>query len=255
MAALQRAVAVTQVDGIALAVGEHLDLHVARVGQEFFEVDHRVAEGCTGFVAGQLGRGDQILFLVHHAHAATTAAAGGLDDHRVADFTGDLQRQLFVFRQRAIGARHGRYTGFLHGVLGRHLVTHQTDDVGGRADKGEAGFLHLLGEVGVLGQEAVAGMDAVRAGDLCRGDDRRDAQVGLSGGGRADAHRLIGERHVHQIAVGSRMDRYGLDAQFLAGTQHSQGDFAAVGDQYFFQHRRLSAVQTMVNSGWSYSTG
>ena len=27
---------------------------------------------------------------LHHAHAATTAAAGGLDDHRVADLTGDL---------------------------------------------------------------------------------------------------------------------------------------------------------------------
>src|SRR5690606_34536775 len=82
--ALQRAVAVIEVDGVALAVGQHLDLHMARIAEELLQVDYRVAERGTGFGAGQLGRLDQVLFLVDHAHAATTAAAGGLDDHRVA---------------------------------------------------------------------------------------------------------------------------------------------------------------------------
>lgn len=44
VAALQRAVAVAQVDGVALAVGQHLHFDVARVGEEFFQIDHRVAE-------------------------------------------------------------------------------------------------------------------------------------------------------------------------------------------------------------------
>src|SRR5690606_3140088 len=38
VAALHRAVALAQVDGIALAIGEHLDLHVARVLQELLHV-------------------------------------------------------------------------------------------------------------------------------------------------------------------------------------------------------------------------
>ncbi len=98
-------------------------------------------------------------------------------------------------------------------------------------------------------------MDAVGAGDFGSGDQRRDAQVGLGRGGRADADGLVGQRHVHQVTVCSGVHSHGLDAQFLACAQNSKGYLAAVGDQYFFQHRWLSAVQTMVNSGWSYSTG
>jgi hypothetical protein len=45
VAALHGAVALAQVDGVALAVGQHLDLHVARVLQELLHVDHVVAEG------------------------------------------------------------------------------------------------------------------------------------------------------------------------------------------------------------------
>ena len=179
VAALQRAIAVAEVNGVALAVRQHLDFHVARVGEEFFQIDHRVTERCTGFGAGQLGRLDQVFFVVHHAHAATTAAASGFDDHRVADFTADGQGGFFVFRQRAVGAGYGRYAGGDHGVLGRHLVAHQANGVSGRADKGETGFLHLFGEVGVLGEEAVAGVNGGGAGHFGRSDDCRDVQVRL----------------------------------------------------------------------------
>src|SRR5690606_32955627 len=175
--ALQRAVAVVEVDGVALAVREHLDFHVTRVAEEFFQVDHRVAERRAGFGAGQLGRFDQVFFLVHHAHAATTAAASGLDDHRVAYFTSDAQRFLFVFRQRAVRTGNHRHAGFDHGVLGGNLVTHQANGFRFRADEGEAGLFHLLGEIRVLGEKAVARVDGGGAGNLCRGDDRRDVQI------------------------------------------------------------------------------
>src|SRR5690606_37901345 len=113
--ALQRAVAITQMNGVALAVGQYLDFHVTRIAEELLQVDHRVAERGTGFGAGQLGRLDQVFFLVHHAHAATTAAASGLDDHRIADFTRDAQGFLFIFRQRALGAGYHGYARLDHG--------------------------------------------------------------------------------------------------------------------------------------------
>src|SRR5690606_18792820 len=176
VATLQRAVAVIQVNGVALAVGQHLDFHVARIAEEFFQVDHRVAERGTGFGTGQLGRLDQVFFLVHHAHAAATTAACGLDDHRVAHFTGDAQGFFLVFRQRAVGTGNHRYAGFDHGFLGRHLVAHQADGVSFRADEGETGLLHLFGEVGVLGEEAVTRVDTRGAGQLSCTDDRRDVR-------------------------------------------------------------------------------
>ena len=44
MAALKRAVALAEVDCLALAVTEHLELDVARVGEIFLHVDGVVAE-------------------------------------------------------------------------------------------------------------------------------------------------------------------------------------------------------------------
>jgi len=260
VAALQRAVAVAQVDRVALAVGKHLDFHVAWIGQELLQVDHRVAERRARFGAGQFGRLDQVFLVVHHAHAAATTAAGGLDDHRIADFTADPQGGFLVFRQRAVGTGNGGHAGLLHRVLGRYLVAHQANGVGFRADEGEAGAFDLFGEVGVFREEAVARVDRRGAGDFGGRDDRRDVQVGFGCRGRADADGFVGQRQVHQFPIRGGVNRHGLDAQFLAGTQDAQGDLAAVGDQDFFQrrsfqHRRLLAVQTMVNSGWSYSTG
>ena len=35
----------------------------------------------------------------------------------------------------------------------------------------------------------------------------------------------------------------GLDAKFAAGTQHTQGDFAAIGNEDFFKHRLFNHHQ------------
>ena len=50
MAALHRAIALAEMDGIALAIGQHLDFHMARIFQKFFHVDHVVVERGLGFL-------------------------------------------------------------------------------------------------------------------------------------------------------------------------------------------------------------
>ena len=59
VAALQRAVALAEMDGAALAVAEHLDLDVARALQIFLEIDRVVAEGGLGLGARGRERGRQ----------------------------------------------------------------------------------------------------------------------------------------------------------------------------------------------------
>ena len=54
MAALQRAVALSEVDGLALAVAEHLELDVARPGEVFFKIDSVVAEGVLASILAVL---------------------------------------------------------------------------------------------------------------------------------------------------------------------------------------------------------
>jgi hypothetical protein len=45
VAALQRTVALTQMDGIAFAIAEYLKFDVARIAEIFFDIDGRIAEG------------------------------------------------------------------------------------------------------------------------------------------------------------------------------------------------------------------
>src|SRR5690606_4216922 len=194
VAALHRAVAFAQVDRAALAVGQHLDLHVARVLQELLHVDHVVAERGLGL---GLGRGDgvgQRGLGLDHAHAAPAAAAGGLDDDRVADLRGQPDVGGHVVAQRAVAAGHAWHAGLLHRPDRLALVAHQADGVGLGPDEDEARLLHALGEVGVLAEEAVAGVDRLGVGDLGRGDDRRHVQVAAVGRRRTDADRLVGHR-------------------------------------------------------------
>ncbi len=72
-----------------------------------------------------------------------------------------------------------------------------------------------LGETLVFRQEAIARVDRVGAGNFGGRDDR-------------------GEADVHRVGIGGRMDRDGLDAQFVACAMDAQRDLAAVGDQELF---------------------
>src|SRR5690606_148609 len=177
VAALHRAVALAQVHGVAVLVGQHLELHVTRVLEELLHVHRRVAEGRAGLGPGHVDGVEQRGLGVYDAHAAPATAAGGLDDDRVADVARDAKNLVRVVRQGAFGAGHAGHAGGFHGVLGGNLVAHHADRLGAWADEDEAGALDALGEVGVLGQGAVGGGDGLGVGDRGRGHDGRDLRV------------------------------------------------------------------------------
>ena len=91
MAALQRAIAVTQMDRVACTVSQYLHFHMSRFLQEFFHVDGGIAEGVLGFGAGQGDGVEQVFGFLHDAHAAPTTTGGGLDDDRVTNLFGHGQ--------------------------------------------------------------------------------------------------------------------------------------------------------------------
>ena len=136
----------------------------------------------------------------------------------------------------AVGAGHDRNAEFLGGALGGDLVAHQPDMLGTRADEMHIVLAEDFGEAGILGEEAVAGMHRVGAGDLAGGEQRRNIEIAVLGGGRADADALVGEPHMHRVFVGGRMHRDGGDAELLAGAQHPQRDLSPVGDEDFVEH-------------------
>src|SRR5256884_1068040 len=244
VAPLHRAIALAQVDDVAVRVRQHLEFDVPRPLHEFLQVDLVVGEGCARFRARDADRVQERGLGVHHAHAAPAAAAGCLDDHGVTDVARDAQVLVRVLAQRAIGARHARHAVRFHDPDRRHLVAYDTDGLRLGADEHEAAFLHALGEVGVLGQEAVAGVDRDRVGDFRRADDCRHVEIAGGRGRRPDAYRFIGEQHVLEAVVGGGVHGHGLDAELPAGTQDPQRDLAAVGDDDLLDHGALIRRRT-----------
>ena len=249
VAALERAVALTQMDGGALAVAEHLELDMAGIAQVFFKVDGRVPERRLGLRARLGDQGGEVVRIFDHLHAAPTAARRRLDDHRIADLVRD-RRRLVRIAHRAGRSGDERQAQSARLALRGNLVAHDPDVFGFGADELQPVLLHDLREARVLRQKAVARVDRVGLADLGRRDDVGDIQIAVGGRRRADADRLVRQAHVHGVGVGGRVDRDRADAHFVRGPVDAQRDFAPVGDQQL-----LDGHQSMMTSGWSYSTG
>ena len=169
------------------------------------------------------------------AHAAPAAAERRLDGDRPAELLAEGDDPVAVGQELG-GAGHALHAGLLGGDAARHLVAHDLDGLGRRADEGHAPLGDGPGEVGVLGEEAVAGVHAVGAAALDDVEDLVGLQVALGGGLTAQGVGLVGEADVQGVAVEIAVDGHGGDAHLLAGTDDTDSDFAPVGDQNLCEH-------------------
>ena len=90
--ALERAIALTQVNRVAVAIAEHLEFDVARIAEVLFDIDRGVAERGLGLAAGLLDQRFKLVRSVADLHPAPAAARGSLDDHRISGLLGNLAR-------------------------------------------------------------------------------------------------------------------------------------------------------------------
>ena len=260
VAALQRAVALAEMDGVALAVAEHLDFDVARLLEIFLEIDRVVAERRLALrCARWRARSERSSAVCATFMPRPPPPAAALTSTGIAD---RLARSRSASSSAVTPPSEPGTTGMprrLRGALGLDLVAHQADVLGLRADEVDVVLFEDFGEARVLGQEAVARMHGVGAGDLAGGEQRRNVEIAVARRRRPDADALVGEPHMHGVGVGGRMHGDGRDAELLAGAQHAQRDLAAVGDEDFFEHRTATACRerrhSMIISGSPNSTG
>ena len=241
---------------VAVLVAEHLELDVPRRLDVLLDVDVADAERRLGLALRGLDGVRQLAGRAHDAHAAAAAAGGRLDDDRIADLLGELERLLLAL-DRAVAAGQDRHAGLLHHPARARLVAHQPDHLRIGADELDVARLADFGEVGALGQEPVAGMDRVGAGDLGGADDRRHVQVAVGAARRTDADVLVGEPHVQRVLVGLGVDGDRLDAELAAREDDAQRDLAAVRDQDFLEHLlrlRIANSRSPYCTGWPFST-
>ena len=98
VAALDRAVALAEVDRVAVRVGEHLHLDVPRILQVALDVDAAVREVLLALALRRLERPLRLGRLADELHALAAAARGRLDDERVADLLAEAQHLRDVAR-------------------------------------------------------------------------------------------------------------------------------------------------------------
>src|SRR5205085_7612951 len=101
--ALDRAVALAEMDEVAVAVAEHLDLDVARPDDRLLEIDGVVAEPAERLALRAFERARKLGFARDEAHALAAAAGRRLDEHREADGLGARQRRRHVGKAVAAG--------------------------------------------------------------------------------------------------------------------------------------------------------
>ncbi len=183
-----------------------------------------------------------------HPHAAAAAAGRGLEDQWIADLDGQAGR-FALASGVAVGAGNDRDAEFLGGAFGGDLIAHQPDVFGTGSDEMHLVLGEDLGEAGILGEEAIAGVHRVGAGDLAGGEESRDVEIAVLGGGRADADALVGQADMHRVFIGGGMHRDRGNSELLAGAQHAKRDFSPIGDEDFVEHH------STISSGWPYSTG
>ena len=230
VAPLERAIALTQVNRVAVSVSEDLELDVARVAEVLLDIDSRIAERGLRLVPGLLHQAFELILAVADLHPAPAAAAGGLDDDGIADLGGDPAR-FFRIADGAIAAGHQRQAELARGALGLDLVAHRADMFGLRADPGDAVRLDDFGELRILAQEAITGVNRIGMGNFGCSDDRGDVEIAVGRRRRTDADSVIGQPHVHRIGIGGGVHRDRLDPHLMRSAVDAQRDFAAIGDQ------------------------
>ncbi len=106
MAALRGAVALEQVQRIAVRVGEDLHLDVAGAVEIAFDQHAVVAEGGSGFLARGGEGGGEVGGRVTTRMPAPAAAGDGLDDDGKADARGLIGQQRGVLRFAVVAGQH-----------------------------------------------------------------------------------------------------------------------------------------------------
>ena len=163
-----------------------------------------------------------------------------VDGVDVRDISRSDLRRLFGQKGRfvvaAVVAGHQGHAGFFHQRFGRTLAAHGGDGRSRRADEDQAVVGTGLGEGFVLAEEAVARVDGLRARGPRGFNDALPLQVAVARRVAAHVYGFIASLHVARVGVGIGINSHGAHTHAARSGGHAAGDFAAVGNQNFFEH-------------------
>ena len=230
MAALDAAVALAEVDRLAILVARDLHLHVAGAREQALDVDGGVAERLRGLGAAALPGGLHAVRVRDDAHPPPAAARDRLDDHARARRQRGEEGAGLVRVHRPRDALHDGHAVRLRQLSRARLVPEQVERFGTGSDEREARLLAGAREGGAFGEEAVAGVDGVAAAFDGGLDELGGVEVG-GGGAPAQGAHGVGAARVQAAFVVLAVDGDGADAEFRRRAHDADGDLAAVGHE------------------------
>ena len=178
MTPLHGAVALVEMDDVAVAVAQDLHFDVAGAAHVALQEHGVVSEGGAGLEPRLFQQAREIGGTLDHAHTAAAAAERSLDDQREADPVRDLRRFRGVRDGRSVPGTTGmpvRMASWRAAVLSPSsssssaFGTDESDACGGAG----------AGQRWILGQKAVARMDGVDTLFRRQGHDTLDVEIGL----------------------------------------------------------------------------
>ena len=233
---LHGAVTLEEVDDVALAIGEDLDLNVLRLNHGGLKVDVAVAEGSLGLTGGLRALLAQLGLVLDETHAASAATCDCLDEDRVGEVLGVLDELVQVSGR--LGVLQGRQARFLSGVHRSGLIAGEVQGLRSGANELDSGLVAGTGKVGALREEAVTRVDGIRARLLGGTNHLINIEVRLHRGAlSANANGFVGECTVEGVAILTWINCHGLRADFESGTEGTDSNFAAVGYKHLVERR------------------
>src|SRR5262249_15613565 len=125
VAALDRTLALAEVDQVTGGITEHLDFDVARVLKQALKEDGGVAEGCLGLAPCSCQLFREVIDAVYLAHALAATSGRGFDEQGEADAL-RFAPQYGVELALSVVAGYGRHVDCLRQLLGSNLGSHHT---------------------------------------------------------------------------------------------------------------------------------
>src|SRR5262245_12051049 len=96
MSTLQRAVALVEVDGIAMLICKNLHFDVPRARHISLDQDAGLAEGGLGFALSAIQRGVEVGMTIDLSHTFAATAGHRLDQDRITDLIRFLLEEFWV---------------------------------------------------------------------------------------------------------------------------------------------------------------
>ena len=239
MPPLQRAIALEEMDEVAVLVAEQLHLDMAGPADELLEKDvRRRRRRCRPRAGPGRGRRRACRRVRRDAHAAAAAAHRRLDDDRIAELLAPARGASSLSRPAAsLPERTGTLACWAM-PRAATLSPSCSRISGARADEDDARASAGPGERSVLREKAVARMDRRRLVLPGPGRRCRDVEIGANRlAGLADAIGLVRLEAVQGEAVLVRVDGDGANAQLVGRAKDANGDLAAIGDQQLANRR------------------